>query len=159
MYYLVDLYVAEKGIGTSVLSGVLSSAMSIIGTIACLAFGFIYMHAKRFVSLFCFLGCAFALIGLSVSNDAIMAFLMVILAGSSFAICTPYFSCLIAEQAPGNVGIFMSIFTIEMYAAAFLSPYIPFVIKSIFHTSTISGSFLFSGIILIILGFIFFYYL
>lgn len=152
VYYLIDLVVAEKGLGTSVLTGIFSSATTIDSFLASVIFGLLYAKFKKILPLVFFLGPAISLIGMALGNSILLIFLMVMLAGFTYALSMPYFATLFGRLNPKNNGNLMAIFTVEMFGGGFICPYIPRVFEMIFKISTISGTFLYSGILVAFLG-------
>lgn len=124
VFYTIDLYISEMGIGNAMLSGTASAVMTVVMCVVDLIFGVFYMKTK---SVFPILFCIANTLGLACFSGSASAGLAIVGAGlTSFcSACTvPYFQLIIASHADSeDVGLFMSVFAVLMYLGSFLAPY------------------------------------
>ncbi len=145
-YYLADIYVAEKSIGTSIQTGSLVSVLTIANFLANALFGSLYKRLKKAFLPFIFFVSSLSLLIMSLANSFMPAAFAFALAGASNALGVDYFGMLVSENASAaGLGRFMSLYTAVLYLNGFASPYVSTLAKIFFGITQISKVYLISA--------------
>lgn len=156
VYYLIDFIVEEKGIGNSVLSGLISSCMTFCTFVGGILFGILYAKVKKQLPILFYAGTAIGLIGMNYVNNVFLIAVMAALIGISYPLAISYFATVIQKMSSKNNGVLMSIYMIEMSIAAFSSSYVPMLVNTLFHTATISQSYFYTGVLAVAFGIVYY---
>lgn len=149
IYYTIDIYVAEKALGSSALSGTLTAFGTLASFLCSLIFGSFYYKVRRFMPVIFFLVCGISFVLLSLVNNIILISMGCMLAGGSYGISLSYYAMVLSETVPeSDMSLSMSYFFIVINVAVFLSPYVPILIQKIPNVITYNQSFLYIGIML-----------
>ena len=146
--FLIDLLVAEKKLGNSVLSGYLTSILTAAGIISFLTSAKAYNHFKN---PHVFIGVITAAITLELilygeSNNAFLIGLVHFMNGFFGSWLLVYFEMFIAKNAPEKSrSIWMSAATSMIYLDGLLAVYIPKIINAFAGDGTISRAATISG--------------
>ena len=153
--YLLGGIVEELGLGTSALTGVLTSVINIALVGACVLFSPIYLRTReRLVApMFVVMGAAMAAMHFSANPFVFGALILV--SGFASGILYPYYSMVIAEVAPEELMSFwMGLYTVVTYAVASASGYLPGLVTQLTGITGISPTFMVSGGALVVVGII-----
>lgn len=151
IYYTIDIFVAEKTLGTPALSGTLTALGTLASFLCSLIFGSFYCKVKRFMPVLFFSICGISFILLSITSNVILISIFCMLAGGSYGISLSYYAMVLSEIVPeSDMSLSMSYFFIVFNIATFLSPYVPLIIQKLLNVSTYNLSFFYIGILLAI---------
>ncbi len=151
--YLIAAIIEEEGFGGSVYAGAMTSIINISMFFAYMAFSPVYMKMKRKLHPVMFLAAGGAMILMTVSGKEAAFTVFVVLAAFAGAMSYPYYSVLIAQDAPEvQVSFWMSIYSVVTYTVASFSTYVPGIIEKVFHISSILETFFYSGGLLLLTG-------
>lgn len=149
-YYMADIYVAEKSLGTSVQTGSLVSVLTVANLCANAAFGSMYKKLKKIFLPLIFFASSLSLLIMSFANSFIAAAVAFALAGAGNALGVDYFGMHISENASAaELGRFMSMYTAVLYLNGFAAPYVSTLAKILCKVTQISKVYLASGIVCI----------
>lgn len=139
--------------------GFLGTALTISGLMGALT-GFVYSYVRNFLKVFTpvvalgFVGAAYLLIPIA-GNMTILAILL-IFASLVVGLFIPYMYDILLPGAPANsVNLAVSLAMVSCNLGSFFSPYVLKLLGNIFNNSNTSFSFVVSGIVFIIMAFIF----
>lgn len=153
VYYLIDLYVVETGIGNATLTGTFSAVGTATAAIISVVFGAIYMKLRRWTAPVSWLLVAVPYILLSMKTNSVVFVVLaaVMFAGNSIAYV--YYMTKISELAPpSKSAMLMTANSVVCSGGMYLSPFIPSLVKSMFGAETMQSSFLYIGIAMVVCG-------
>ena len=151
IYYTVDLYVSETGIGNALLSGELSSVSTIGMFIVDVIFGTLYMKTRKYLPVLFSIAMAvnFALLAfVPVKESAFLA-----MAVYSFAVACqgPYFQMQIAKDSDSrDTAFYMGLYYGIAYLCGFICPYLMTFIGLISGNYTVRFTFLICTVVEVI---------
>lgn len=152
--FLISIMVDEKNLGGTVFSGYLTSVLTFSGVGAYLIATPLFMKFKnhRFFALIIFAIEAADLFLYAGSTNQGAMLVAAALNGISGSWILVYFDMLVARFTPKKRrGFVMSIATSLIYLDGLLAPFVPYLVDSVFHQSTISAACVFSGTVVSIL--------
>ena len=153
LVFLVDIIVSELELGTSVLSGAYSSLICIAMSLSYIVFGTIYMKVKYLMPIFMLMLSGIGMVIMSYSSNVVAFGILIAVVAFAAMTSVAYYPAIIARIVPlSQVSFWMSIYTVIMYSVSYLSVYLPNIFMNMFGTATISGTFLYSGGLLIAVG-------
>ena len=155
--FLLDLIVEEKGLGNSVVSGWLNSALTLSGIVSFAISSFIMnkMGIRRFgwVTL---IGIAATLFIYAYTNNVIILACAQFLDGFFGSWLFLEYQMIISNLSTNKSNSFlMSVCTSSVYVNAYIATYIPTVFSKIFGNMTISHAAAFTGIFVLLLTAVF----
>ncbi len=153
LFVFVDIYVQEKALGSSVLSGTISSLGSILTFVTGVIFTVIYAKVKGFARFLCFLGLGLSFIGLRIATQSAGAVLFYAFATVFYSFLNPYYQMEIGLAAPEEVreqsiGVLNGWYNI----ACFVSAYIPTAVMLLLKTDKVYLTFSPLGIMLLVIA-------
>lgn len=149
IYYCIDIYVVEKALGTSALSGTITAGMTLGTFLTSLAFGIIYMKLRRLMPPVFFIVTGVCFIILTYTTSPLIVLIACILVGGFSALSASYYPMVISEIVPeSKLSIIMSFYMITLNISFFLSTYVPIVIQRIFRVESTADSLIYIGILL-----------
>ena len=153
IFYCIALYITERNLGDSSVIGILSS-LGTLGSFAVgMVFSLIYMRTKRFTPVLFFILLAASYFVLSMPVGIIPVGLACAVGGACYGMSYSYYIVEISEVTPAHaVSMGMSIITSVIGVSMFLAPYTIGVYESIFNVHTISETFMYIAITLLICG-------
>lgn len=153
IFYCIALYITERSLGDSSIIGILSS-LGTMGSFAIgMTFSFIYMRTKRFTPTIFFLTLAVSYLVLSMPVGIVPVGLACAFGGACYGLSYSYYVVEISEVMPAYaVSMGMSIITAVLGVAMFLAPYAIGIYESVFNLHSISETFLYIAITLMICG-------
>jgi predicted MFS family arabinose efflux permease len=152
LWYLIDPYIVERGLGNSVVSGTLSS-IATAGTIpAGILFGTLFKKTKKiFPTLFYLLG-AVSMLFLYFPVGIVVVGIVVFTASVAFAFSMPYYQAAAADRVPAHkIAPVMSYLNVSQCLGLTLAAYVPILFGKVFGTESMAETF---GIIFIMLALI-----
>ena len=155
LFVFVDIYVQEKSLGSSVLSGSISSLGSILTFVTGVVFTVVYAKVKGLARFLCFFGLGISFIGLRFAMQGSWAVVFYSLASIFYAFLYPYYQMEIGLAAPEEVreqsiGVLNGWYNI----ACFISAYIPSSIMLLLKMDTVHQTFTPLGSILLAIAFL-----
>lgn len=158
LFIFVDIYVQEKGFGSSTLSGTISAFGSIFTFLTGVTFAAIYVNVKKYVRFSCFLGLGTSFLLLFLAVRAIAAVLVFCMAAVFYSFLYSYYQMKIGVVAPkDDLDIYIGVLNAWYNVACFLSSYIPYSIMSFMKTNVLYHSFLPISAFLYLLGILYFF--
>lgn len=155
MYYS-GLYVEERGIGTSSLTGVLQSVMSIAGAVASFALGKVYEKCKRYGGLICacVVGVFFFMLGFDI--PVWFVYICAFVAGIGCGLSVAYYPIVLNEYIPREQTTFyMSVINCLAFVAFYLCGILPAVYMALFGGGY-QRVMLINGIVMLLFAAVFF---
>lgn len=158
IYYTIptnlSLFLEQKNIGSSEVSGILIAILTLCSFITGMVFGKFVNVFKEYVGFFSFILMTIGFIFMVVLNSIVIITIGIILIGLGFGLTFPY-GMYFASKAVSlkHVTLAISIVTTALYIGEFLSPIILDFIAKIIHQNNIIGSF-YASILLCILALI-----
>lgn len=143
VYYQISMYVSETGIGSASLAGSLSTTLTAVTFVACLAFGFLYSHARKFIPfiIFGFSTLCYAFFAFLPSVPG--AFLGMALNGVANGLILSYYPSYLVTLVPENQSPFiLSLSTSTLGLGMFLSTYFCTLLKNIGNGTMINVCFI-----------------
>lgn len=132
--FTIDLYVADTGLGSSALSGILTSSGALASFLVGMLFGkiFIKLQHKMPILMFGLAAVGFGLLYFAASP--IIVILGCFIAGCSASLADPYFASVYTQVVPAeHIGITMSVHSLSIQAQNYICPFVITAIMSIFH--------------------------
>ncbi len=155
IYYCIDIYVAEKALGNSVLSGTLTAIGTIASFIIGVLFGRIYIHTRRFMPVIFFLGCGISFVTLTYATSSLLVSIAAAVSGASYGMALSYYAMVVSEIVPeSKMSLSMSFYQVIFNVSIFLAPYVPLIIMQFTKGETYASTFVYIGSILLIGGLI-----
>ena len=151
VYYLVDLYVVETGIGSAALTGTFSAVGTAAAALISVAFGAVYMKLRRWTAPVSWLLVAVPYVLLSIKTNSVVFVVLgaIMFAGNSIAYV--YYMTKISELAPpSKSAMLMTANSVVCSGGMYLSPFIPSLVKSLFGAETMQSFFFYIGIALLV---------
>ena len=153
LFVFVDLYVQEKGLGTTVLSGFISSAGSIFTFITGVFFALLYARFQAHARKICFLGLGGMYLLLYTLRTPVLSVLAFSFAAVFYSFLYSFYQMKIGLIAPEeDTDLCFGVLNGAYNIACFLSAYIPYWIMDIFHMQKLTHVFLPIGIFLCVMG-------
>ncbi len=144
--YLIAAIIEEEGMGNSVYAGALTSVINTAMFFAYMAFSPLYLKIRRRIQPFLFLTTGISMMLMPMVENRMVFILLVIATAFAGALSYPYYSLVIAQDAPEiQISFWMSVYSCMIFTVASFSTYVPGVIRSVFHTTTILQTFCYSG--------------
>jgi len=138
MYFLIDLYVTESSLGTSVLSGLLTACITVVSASVSFCFGQIYVKLKRYTQPLSFAILAVSYLLYWVPGSLPVVFLATALYGCAFALYSGFNPIRISELAPASkLTAYLSVQTAAGFGGMFLCGYFPDFLKRLTGTETL----------------------
>ncbi len=153
IYYLIDLFISERGIGDSALSGTITSICTGVTILTCIIFTKLYTKIKDYVIPLMPFVSALSLLFFALGNSWSAMLIASLFTGFAIGLSNVYFPLYVSEIAPTDkIERYLSIQTAVMYVYMFTGPYIPSFVELFTRHYSISDSYLYSGIALLILS-------
>lgn len=147
IYFLMDLYVAERGLGTSVLSGTMTSVITFTAVLTCVIFARVCHVMKKYSIVLMFGLSATSLLIFSLADSSVVLLVGGICAGVGQGAANVYFTLHIGNIAPPKaVETAISLMTAMQYGYMFLGPYLPTIVRKIIGDGSINSSFYYTGL-------------
>lgn len=140
-YFLNAVYIADAGIGTASLAGIAGACINIGSLVGCLAFGFIYAKAKRYIVL-----AIFSLMTIAYGLLAFVPAVPTCLAASLFlgfgnALAMTYFQTHVSVFVPpAQTSLALGITNATMGAGQFIAPYFAYFVMDLIGGNMVSYS-------------------
>lgn len=132
MYVCLDLYIADRSLGNSVLSGNIASATTLISLFASLGFGIIYKQTKWRTPIIVGIGLLLSYVMLAGNVGALAAGIACCLGMACYTIAQPYFQEFIADRVPADhISTMMAWYNNIAAVALFIAPFIPSTIMQL----------------------------
>lgn len=148
-YYCVDLYVQDRGLGTSALSGIIGSAYTIGSAVGALTIAGVYANLKKWTPVLMFGIAAAGFILLSLTVPAVLVLAIMFVTGIMCGCSTVYFAMRLTEEVPkSKLTKTMSVQTVMLFGSLYFCAIIPEMLGNLFHTDSVAGQYLIIGIIL-----------
>lgn len=148
-YYCVDLYVQDRGLGTSALSGIIGSAYTIGSAVGALTIAGVYANLKKWTPVLMFGIAAAGFILLSLTVPAVLVLAIMFVTGIMCGCSTVYFAMRLTEEVPkSKLTKTMSVQTVMLFGSLYFCAIIPKMLGNLFHTDSVAGQYLIIGIIL-----------
>lgn len=152
-YYLADVFLSEKSIGSSVITGTLLTVLTIANLTASTIFSRLYKKLHNVFLEFVFILSAVSLFIMYCTHEYWLLGISFALAGASNSLGGIYFSMYISNNAKAeNVGWFMALYTVAMYLSGFASPYMPSLFGGIFGISSIAMTYFISCVVCVLIS-------
>lgn len=153
IYFLIDLFVAERGIGNSVLSGSITSISTAVTILTCIIFTKIYTRLKKYIIPLMSFVSALSLLFFALGSNWFVMLVASVFTGFAIGLSNVYFPLYISETVPvDKVEGYLSIQTAVMYIYMFIGPYVPTFVGLFTKNTSITGSYFYSGVALMILA-------
>lgn len=151
-----SFYVAENGIGNSMLVGFSQSSGKIICIVVTLIFPVVYGKFKKYIPLASAFSFALIYFFLYLAPGAGMLFLGMALLNVGMSLIPTYYQLRVSQNTPAcRMGLMMGLYTISIYGANLLCPYVPTVFRLLPGCHTYTAAYLLIGIILGVLAVIY----
>ena len=151
-----SFYVAENGIGNSMLVGFSQSSGKIICIVVTLIFPVVYGKFKKYIPLASAFSFALIYFFLYLAPGAGMLFLGMALLNVGMSLIPTYYQLRVSQNTPAcRMGLMMGLYTISIYGANLLCPYVPTVFRLLPGCHTYTAAYLSIGIILGVLAVIY----
>ena len=151
-----SFYVAENGIGNSMLVGFSQSSGKIICIVVTLIFPVVYGKFKKYIPLASAFSFALIYFFLYLAPGAGMLFLGMALLNVGMSLIPTYYQLRVSQNTPAcRMGLMMGLYTISIYGANLLCPYVPTVFRLLPGCHTYTAAYLPIGIILGVLAVIY----
>ena len=151
-----SFYVTENGIGNSMLVGFSQSSGKIICIVVTLIFPFVYGKFKKYIPLASAFSFALIYFLLYLAPSAGMLFLGMALLNVGMSLIPTYYQLRVSQNTPVcRMGLMMGLYTISIYGANLLCPYVPTVLQLLPGCDTYTATYLPIGIILGVLAVIY----
>jgi MFS family permease len=136
VYYQISMVVTEKVIGDVSFIGVLSALGTVGSLVFCCFFGLYYNKFKRFTPFVGFIGLALGFLLLYIAQTPVIAAISCTLLGGMYGLGISYYmtACTLIVP-PSQIPMAVSITTMVMSIATFLSTYISLLLQSIMEVS------------------------
>jgi len=149
-------YVAENGIGNSMLVGFSQSSGKIICLIITLSFTPIYARFKRYIPVVSCLSFTLIYLLLYFFPSAGMLFAGMACLNVGMSLIPTYYELQVSEHTPpSRMGLMMGLYTVSIYGANLICPYVPTTLQAVLGCTTYTATYI---PIAIILGVITLYY-
>lgn len=153
LVYLIDLYVVENKVGDSMVTGTFSAIGMAAAAVVSVFFSKIYMKTGRWTSPLTWIptGLCFAL--LATRPNRVLFLALAAVAFSSWSLNYLYYLQKLSELAPSSkTTMMMSLNSVAASGGGYLSPFIPTALKAVFGVDTMRESYLYIGIIMLIIA-------
>jgi len=150
--FLIDLLVVEKKLGDSVLSGYSTSILTISGIAAFLTATPALMKRKnpRHFAVAVFALEIAGMICYGFGRNIVMMLVAAVFNGFAGSWIIVYFEMYVARNTPKRVrGMWIAVTTSLIYFDGILAPYVPNIMKFLFHVDSINGAVITSAIIIL----------
>lgn len=155
-YYYIDIYVTEKELGTSALSGTISSIYTIGAAVISIAFGFLYSHIKKITESVFFITAGLVFLTLSLPLSVPLVCVVLFVGGLAVGLALCYYPVKIAAEVPASQTTFVnSLYMAVSNVAAYAMSYVPILLKSIFGKELLVEIYPYAGIVMCVLGILF----
>lgn len=155
VYYLIDLYVVETGIGNAALTGTFSAIGTAAAAIISVVFGVVYMKLRRWTAPISWLLVAIPYMLLSMKTNSVVFVILGAIMFAANSIAYVYYMTKISELAPpSKSAMLMTANSVVCSGGMYLSPFIPSLVKALFGAETMQASFLYIGLAMLICGII-----
>lgn len=132
IYVCLDLYISDRSLGSSVLSGNIASATTLVSLLASLGFGIVYRRTKWKTPIIVGLGLLVSYVMLAGNIDALATGIACCLGMACYTIAQPYFQEFIADRVPSDhISTMMAWYNNIAAVALFISPFIPSTIMQL----------------------------
>lgn len=151
IYVCLDLYIADRSLGNSVLSGNIASATTLVSLFASLGFGILYKRLKWTTPIVVGAGILVSYIALGANSSALVVGIACCVAMACYTIAQPYFQEFIADRVPADhISTMMAWYNNIAAVSLFIAPFIPTLIQQIvpgasFHQAVRVVTVLFAG--------------
>ncbi|HIV26111.1 MAG TPA: MFS transporter [Candidatus Scatomonas pullistercoris] len=153
IYLMIDLYLSENKIGNSVLSGMLTAVSTLVSVLACVVFPRIYTLVSKYTLTFLLGVSGLSLTGFAVWRSVPLLIIAAAAAGFAIGASLVYYPLHIGSIVPaGTSEFYMSLVTADQYFYMIIGPYLPSFIGTFTGSTSITTSFFYSGVLLLLLG-------
>lgn len=158
-FYYFALYVAERGIGTAALAGVISSVLTIGSVVGSLLIQKVFSKMQRYTGIFGGMMCAIFFILLGLNIPAWLVLIIAAFNGVAIGIVVCYYPLAVNRYVPSTkTSFYQSIYTSTIYSAFFLLSYIPGLYISIFGGGHQKVMFI-NGFVILVVGLVIIYFI
>lgn len=138
IYVCLDLYIADRNLGTTVLSGNIASATTLVSLAASLGFGIFYKYLNWKTPIFFGLGMVVTFAALTANSSAFVVGIACCLGMACYTISQPYYQEFIADRVPAeHISSMMAWFNNVAAVSLFAAPFIPTVIQKTSPSTTL----------------------
>ena len=137
-----SFYVSENAIGNSVLVGFSQSVGKIVCLVITLCFTPIYVRFKKFIPFFSCMSFTAIYLLLYFWPSAVMLFLAMAILNVGMSLIPTYFELKVSQNTPeARMGLMMGLYTISIYGANLLCPYVPTTLQAVMGSSTYTATY------------------
>lgn len=141
IYVCLDLYIADRNLGTTMLSGNIASATTLVSLVASLGFGIFYKYFNWKTPIFFGLGMVVTFAALTANSSAFVVGVACCLGMVCYTISQPYYQEFIADRVPAeHISSMMAWFNNVAAVSLFAAPFVPTVIQLISPKTTLHQS-------------------
>lgn len=148
-----SFYVTENGIGNSMLVGFSQSSGKIICIVVTFIFPIVYGKFKKYIPLASAVSFTLIYFFLYFAPSAGMLFLGMVLLNVGMSLIPTYYQLRVSQNTPAcRMGLMMGLYTISIYGANLVCPYVPIVLQFLPGCDTYTATYLPIGMILGVLA-------
>jgi MFS family permease len=140
MAYQCSIYVAQTGLGDSMLAGILNGVLTIFTAIGCFSFAAIYDRLKRGIAALIYFFLAAGFWGCCFVFNQAWVIIFYALLGFGYGLAMPYFYMYATVIAPSSkASMILCLVAADIGLGAFLSSYFSTIIMGVFNFSELTS--------------------